>query len=103
MIYGTVEATSNAARGAMTGRSLHRKPSKIIREAPAYLRRPRSVSDSYLARAVRILIQLGSCLNLRLIQILLESREELPDLFGFSQVGHSGGDGIVVFESQEGR
>lgn len=39
-------------------------------------------------------------LNLRLIQILLKPREDLANFFGLSQVGHSIGDGIVIFELQ---
>ena len=42
-------------------------------------------------------------MNLWLIQILLESREDFANLFGLSQVGHGIGDGIVVFEPQQGR
>jgi hypothetical protein len=38
-----------------------------------------------------------------LIQILLESCTELPNLLRFPQVGHGAGNGVVVFKFLQGR
>ena len=41
--------------------------------------------------------------SLRLVQILLEAGEDLPNLLRSSQVGQGIGNGVVVFEPQQGR
>src|SRR5438876_280593 len=38
----------------------------------------------------------------RLIEILLEAGEDLADFFGVAEVGDGVGDGVVVFEAEQG-
>ena len=37
-----------------------------------------------------------------LVEILLETGEDLADFFGAAEVGNGVGDGIVVFEAEQG-
>ena len=36
------------------------------------------------------------------VEVLLETGEDLADLFGAAEVGDGVGDGVVVFEAQQG-